>query len=60
MLYRSTADQADAKQLLEHVEFIYSQAKEAVTLGDGTLQEANNTYYTLAGKRISLDPQFLI
>lgn len=49
-LYRSSADQADAKQLLEHIEFIHLKAKEAVALGDGTLNEANNTYFTLAGE----------
>lgn len=47
---RSLANQEDGKQLLDQIEFIHSQAKEAVTLGDGTIKEANNTYYTLAGK----------
>lgn len=52
--YRSLANQEDGKQLLDQIEFLHSQAKEAVTLGDGTIKEANNTYYTLAGKLTSV------
>lgn len=49
-MLRSQVQQDEAVKLLEHLNYIYTTAKEAVALGDGTLKEANNTYNTLAGK----------
>lgn len=46
---RANEQQEEAIKLLEHLKYIYTNAKEAVALGDGTLREANNTYHTLAG-----------
>lgn len=48
-LCRLITQQDDAIKLLEHLNFINNNAKEAVSLGDGTLKEANDTYQTLTG-----------
>lgn len=47
--YRSNEELEDGIRLLEHLAFINKNAKEAVSLGDGTLKEANDTYETLTG-----------
>lgn len=48
--FRLIVQQDEAIKLLEHLNFINKNAKEAVALGDGTLKEANDTYQTLTGK----------
>lgn len=50
LIERSIVQQDEALRTLENLEEIHKNAKEAVALGDGTLQEANSTYHTFAGE----------
>lgn len=49
LVRRANLQQEEALLMLEHVKTMHTTAVEAVSLGDGTLKEANNTYNTLAG-----------
>lgn len=48
--FRSDGVLEEGIRLLEDMTTINKNAKEAVSLGDGTLKEANDTYETLTGK----------
>lgn len=49
--FRSDGVLEEGIRLLEDMTTINKNAKEAVSLGDGTLKEANDTYETLTGKK---------